>query len=176
MPQSAVLLGIRREKSSIGMEHKKKKKGKSWIYTKTVLLILVFQTLLFPSCQSPEKSSLSWKEAFEPEREEAVGPFLRRRQCSGSRPPGLRCAAAGARRALRAADAVGGAAVLRGGLGLLGRLGGSGRSSTTTNTTTTTCGGRARGGVSTLVVFNDFACWIYCTYPFWVDSNNRSCF
>lgn len=74
MPQSAVLLGIRIEKK----QHwdGKKKNGKNWIYTKTVLLILVFQTLLFPSCQSPEKSSLSWKEVFEPEREEALGPFL----------------------------------------------------------------------------------------------------
>lgn len=139
------LCRVRVEKAAFGWKIK-------LIYPKKkcFLLILVFHRRLFPSCQSPEKSFLYWKEAFGAEWKEPV--FLRRRRCSGSHPPGLRRAAAGARRALRAAHAVGSTAVLRGGLRFLGRLGGSGRNTTKSTSTTATCGGRARNGVKTLRV------------------------
>lgn len=115
---------------------------KRWIYPK----VFSFDSS-FPQ-PSPVKvrRRVSWTGR---RRKEPV--FLRWHQCSGPHPRGLRRTAAGARRALRTAHAVGSAAVLRGGLGLLGRLG---RSCSTP--TTTTCGGRTRGRVKTPPAFKDF--------------------
>lgn len=149
MPRSAVLFGVRIYKAAFGWKIKMNLSKESvfcWFSS--------FPQPAFPFfCQSPGKIFHYWMESFEAERKEPV--FLRRRWCSGSHPPGLRRAAAGARRALRTAHTVGSAAVLRGRLGLLGRRGGSGRNNTTSTSTTTTCGGGARGGVKTLCVFTD---------------------